>query len=109
MGRSRTDRRIAGFRGGVPWAYGKIPGLLGSHNLGARVSRPAGAACLRWPACYPENDPPPNQAGLETRAPNLLSTTCVRRTRRHGPPAVRGLSIGTKAISPCPPCRSVFP
>ncbi|HXT35350.1 MAG TPA: hypothetical protein VN837_07210 [Chloroflexota bacterium] len=36
--------------------------------IGARVSRPASAAIRQWPACYPDNDPSPNQAGLETRA-----------------------------------------
>jgi len=39
---------------------------------GARVSRPACMADRRPRACYPDGDPSPNQAGLETRAPSAF-------------------------------------
>jgi len=47
--------------------------------VGARVSRPASATSRQCWACSPGDDPSPNQAGLETRAPtNVPSTTCAR-------------------------------
>ncbi|HXT36241.1 MAG TPA: hypothetical protein VN837_11750, partial [Chloroflexota bacterium] len=63
------------------------------------VSRPASAATRRSRACYPDGDPSPSQAGLETRAPKWTTPAAAEPSMPGDPRSYRAYAI-TRAAHP---------